>query len=179
MSSHSPNTFVGMLEHNPDVACWVGAFLADFAALEFWIVKLAALAFKEGDDMPMAHSICGRVRNLTDRAELVKDCVARSALPPEIKLLATGFINEILAINVKRNEYAHGLYEINLDTKAVRLTTWATTTARKSKIYDPLTAEQIKDDVLVIRRLSGRIVKAILPEEVTALPDATALPSKS
>ena len=157
---------IGCLEYNPEVAKWLGVFLAEFAAVEFMLVRLMALILAEDDNMRVSHKILGHIRSISDRTKRVAKAAKGSNLDPERKKLLKNFTADILKLNSIRNDYVHGLYETNVETGDVTLTTWVTSSTRPTGKPTPVTATKIQEDAMAVRKLNGRIAEALFPRDV-------------
>ncbi|MFC6640434.1 MULTISPECIES: hypothetical protein [Sulfitobacter] len=159
------DAFIGMVDQSHDVSYQLGLIVANFAVLEFLLVILGAAALGEDDDRAQSQVICGRVRNFSDRCQIVKDLVQMSAHVVENRETLTSFVDEMFKLNAVRNLYVHGLWEGNMNGDAW-VTPYVTTAGRKGqkRKVDP---DELAHTVSDIRSLVGRVFREL---QITTYP---------
>lgn len=164
---------IGRIEAAGDVAHRLGVAMASFTALEFLLVQICAAALGECSAGPMKKSwaICNTIRSAGARCNLIRDLVRASDLPDEVSNKLASLLDAISALNAKRNAYAHGIWEGN-SAGLARLTE---TNAQNGRVGlpRPVTAAELEDFILNIRRTTGAVAN-VLKVEVQALIDTPA-----
>lgn len=152
----------GGLEANPGVAMWLGAFIGEFATVEFLIVRLMAIVLADDIRMRTAWVIMGRIRSIPDRCAMLKDAARESKLSQTVKDQIITFANSIIELNALRNKYVHGMYHHDSETRQIWVQTWTMTTSRRTEKFE-ITAESAKADVMTIRELNSEILNWLPP----------------
>lgn len=156
MNNPSPpeDFYIGDLERVPAVAVWLGAYVADFAALELCLVRVLSIALNE--QLPLAHAICGRIQSIPGRIEIARALLTKSNIDEARRLHAIEFLDGMLEHNRRRNELVHGIWESDATAGTARLRAWALSSERKTKPLEPITPAKLKKSVFEVRRLLGR-----------------------
>jgi hypothetical protein len=155
----------GYVQQNPEIAANLGVFLAEFATLEaclIWALEIILDDWggEEADERSVAWGILGPVQSVTTRCQIVEDAAAnRSSLEQGMRAGITSLISDIRKMNSVRNEFVHALYETNLKTAEVRLTTFAMSTSRK-QTKKLVQASELVMHINIMRSISREMMEA-------------------
>jgi hypothetical protein len=165
-STADDHALVGNLP--PQIAQQLGVFVAVFGSLEFMLARILAVALGEDNKCAMSWSICNRIQSIHHRSLAIKDCLEKSPHIGDTKReKATSFIDEILTVNAKRNEYVHGIWQ-GTKTGSTFLTPYVTTADRK-KTRREVKQGEIAREIDAIIKLCGKIDKELFPQDLNAL----------
>ena len=136
----------------------LGRYFAEFSTVEFGLVMLFSHVLGYGDDNDVPMAIFGRIRNIADRIEILRDVAAKSKLVGDgVSASVNELCDEFVKVNARRNCYAHAVYQSN-NAGEVQLTSYVMTASRK-KVKEILTVEQIEKD---IRKVQALLVLVII-----------------
>jgi hypothetical protein len=170
-----PTLWIGALEFNPPVATRLGVYLAQMTGFEL-VLNGMFMNLARIPDKAIAEAIFGRIINISTRLDIIAAlCLISELVGSNKKTRAEilKLVEDARKINTRRNEYIHGTYRIDENTKAVELITWVTSEGKKSKNY-LVTPESIDKDTLKVRQFLGDYMTAFFPG--TGLP-ASELPA--
>lgn len=161
-----PDWYVGPIDKNPEIAKSIGKFLANFSVLEFALAEMLGVVLTKPYE-GVAIQIMANIRNISDRIAILKAAASKAPLDEQTRSDVIQFADEIVSLNSRRNEYVHGLYEIEIKPPhRVRLTAWATSAQRKTQKPEILTTTKIDNDAQKITDLFNKIVKRFFPDRI-------------
>ena len=159
----NPKIWLGALEFNPQIASLLGIYIAELTQFEWGLI--AFFARVSGTSFETAKAIFGEIMSITVRIELISACIETNPdlLPKtdELRTLAA----KAKSINTTRNNYVHGTYRTNQDSKEVTLTTWLLQRGRNSR-HRPLSAKMLRQDIDNLRSFNGDQFSLFLPHLV-------------
>lgn len=154
---------VGAPEQDHPIMSELARFHAGFATLEASLILL--MTFAMGRPQAMAEAIVGRIRNISDRIDII-EAVAEASddLSGAQKTLIGAICQRAGALNVRRNVYAHGVYE-HLGKK-IRITAYGFSARKKQAEF--LSVKRVEKDVAEISVILAMTLIATgqLPEQL-------------
>ncbi|MGE0333066.1 MAG: hypothetical protein AB7P37_20485 [Ramlibacter sp.] len=153
---------MGCIDRNPVVAAALGAYVGEYAALEFMVLQLVMSAVGK----EVAQAAMSQI-HFSARLDVAEKLI-RSAAPSSFNVAeALQAIAEAKRLNQRRNDLIHGVWELDAISKDVQLTIKAMSPKPKRL---QITANDLRKDLGDVRKAVSTVANTFMKPSLVSLP---------